>query len=684
MRLPDDMSRAVSTPALDVRPLGRRALLIAGRPVEVAMKPDHRREFIDRLFSMPELSCIELALDSGHATLGFDPAAGSPGEVLKSLAKAMRSAKPGHFELADLELIELISRERRIGIWRAGGRLTFLRVRRLRRERYRFYHPEFRDAQVREAMLAQLMGIAYLSRQSASGIGGYIEVVLQAGRITIEHLVGIVEGALLGTIASATRQHTGILDLRRHMVNTNLALALISDFLFPPARLLSMISLWYLNVRHVKPAIRSIREGKANLDVLYCTIATLTLLSLSFIASGLMYWMFEFWPRRVKLLREAETAKFLAALKRCPRSAWVEREGAEMEVELGNVRPRETVILRVGDVAPGDGIAISGHVMVEETWTAGVHRKNPGDLIHCSARIVSGEARMRLDSLGSGAVTSTLATWHSRAIAEPVSQERVKRTATATVAPVLALTLIALTRGGVSNAKAVIRSDYVTGPHISRELGWVAAVVEAARGGIFIANDSVLEKLAQCDCFVFSPGVRWRPGGETAEEIDHGLRALGVEEVLMPMGKTAGAGTIAVLHPELGESRPVDAGGLIKERQYLGRQVAFIGDCEAFPIASSRADVAVHICHAPLPEVPPYSIALLEPGLGAVLALRQIANDYHNRLRGGFATALIPNATSLVGTFYFGLPVLAVVILTNAGTFASYLESRHAIRTASS
>lgn len=681
------MSPAIASSNLGIRPGGRETLVMSGRTVEIAMRPGHCQEFIDRVFSMPKLLALELDLAAGHARLRFETGAGSIPELLRSLAQAMRSEKPGHFALADFGLIEALSRDRPIGIWRLGGRLTFLRVKRLRPERYRFFHPAFGESSVRSAIITELLAVAYLSDQADSGWrGGFIEVEFQAGRMTFESLLEIVESALLRTVASGPRYQMQPVDFRGRLVDTNLALAILSDFLFPPARVFSVVTLWLLNARHARPTIRSLRALKFDLHVLYSAIAFLTLLSFSFIASALMYWMFEFWPRRVKALRDAETKKFLARLKRCPRSVWVERGGTETEVELSHLRLGETVILREGDVAPGDGLVLAGDALLAESWSAGLHRKEAGDIIHCSGQVARGETRIRLDSLGDGAVTSKLAEWHGQAMAAPVVEDPVKHLANSTVLPALALGVLALLRGGVSMAKAVVRPDYVTGPSISRELGWVASVIEAAQEGIYIRNDGALEKLAQCDCFVFSPGVAWRPGALPSSEIGETLGDLGVAEILMPAGSTNGSRSLVPrkrgMTEEAGDLRENDAGALIKERQYLGREVAFFGDCVAYAEAAARADVSVHVCNPPFQEVPPAEIALFEPALEGVLALRRIAMGYNDRLRGSFATALIPNAACVIGALYFGLPILGVFVLTNAGTLVNYLEAGRAVRAA--
>ena len=684
MRMPDDMSQAVAAPGLNVKSGGRGVLILSGAAVEIAMKLEHRRELVDRVFSMPDLAVLTMDIAAGHVRLRFERGAGRAPDLMRSVAKAMRMAKPEHFALAEMDLIEAISSNRRMEIFRLGGRLTFLRVKPLRPGRYRFFHPELRNRVSRNAVLSHLMGVAYLKKQVASGLmGGFIEVEFENARMTIESLVDAVEAALLGTLGSTSHHRGQPIQFRRHLVATNFVLAVLSDFLLPPARLLSVMTLWLLNVRHARPTVRAIRDLKVNLDLLYSAIAFLTLLSLSFIASAVMYCMFEFWPRRVKRLRETEIQKFLSGLKRCPRSVWVEHNGTEMEMPVQQLRLGDTVILREGDIAPGDGRAVSGQALVAESWSAGLHRKKEGDIIHCSGQIASGETRIRLETLGTGLATSTLAQWHAEAMMAPVSDVRVKRMATATVLPAIGLAALALARNGVSMAKCMARPDYVTGPLIARQLGWVASVMEAARNGALIRNDAALEKLAQCDCFVFSPDVRWRPGDYDAAEIASALRELGVEEILIPADDVTGGRALSTVVQGIGGARPVDSTGLIKERQYLGREVVFIGDCETYAEAAAQADVAVHVCHPPFHKQPPSPIALFEPDLQGVLALRSIATAYNDRLRGSFATALVPNAACVVGALYFGLPILGVVALTNAGTLASYLQAARALKAAS-
>jgi hypothetical protein len=672
---------------LSVRRSVRGSLMLTGKAVEAAMKPAHWEEFVDRLFSMPHLASVELRRDAGTARLRFERGSGTVPDRLRSLAAAMRNGAPQHqYRLPDPARLDALTGGRPLRLWRAGGRLTFLEVTGGRSGRRRFYHPALAAPSTRVEVLNHLAEIAYV-RQPAGPqwAGHWIEAGFEAGRMTLEGLLEAVEGALLATVGAGAGYRAEPLDIRHNLVQSNLALAVVSDFLLPAVRPLSILTLWLLNASHVIPAWRSVLRRKFNLHVLYCSIAFLTLISMHFMESAIMYWMLDFWPRLARRLREGETARLTARMNRRPRSAWVERGKSEVEVELRHLKPGETVILREGDVAPGDGLVLTGSALIEESWSGGLHGRGPGDFIHSSGRVARGELRMRLDTPGAGAATSALARWQRQALDAPVSEERVTRMANATVPITLALTGLALWRGGIPMGKGVIRPDYFTGPALSRSLGWVAAIHEAAGAGLFIRNDAALEKLAQCDCFVFGPGVAWRPGGGKPEEIGIALGGMGVEEVLMPHDTGNGTRTM-VIHSMgaggIGDPRPHDAVALIRERQYFGRRVAFIGDCATHAQAAAQADVPVHVCRPPFDEEPAGAIALIDPGLDGVLALRRIAARFDNRLSGSFLRALVPNAACTAGALYLGLPVIGVILLTNAGTLVSYLEAKRAIRRA--
>jgi hypothetical protein len=75
MRQPDEMSHATALPGLEIRAPRRGVLVLGGKALEVAIRAGHRREFIERVFSMPKLSALKLGV--GEARLRFEAGAGT-------------------------------------------------------------------------------------------------------------------------------------------------------------------------------------------------------------------------------------------------------------------------------------------------------------------------------------------------------------------------------------------------------------------------------------------------------------------------------------------------------------------------------------------------------------------------------------------------------------------------------
>ena len=116
------------SPGVSVSRSARGALALAGKAVEAAMRPAHCEEFIDRLFSIPELEAVELDRRRGVTRLRFERGASATGDQLRSLAAVMKNGRPVSHPVPELSRIEALARERPVRLWRVGKRLTFVEV----------------------------------------------------------------------------------------------------------------------------------------------------------------------------------------------------------------------------------------------------------------------------------------------------------------------------------------------------------------------------------------------------------------------------------------------------------------------------------------------------------------------------------------------------------------------------
>jgi P-type E1-E2 ATPase len=79
-----------------------------------------------------------------------------------------------------------------------------------------------------------------------------------------------------------------------------------------------------------------------------------------------MYALLQFWPKQSQKIRQENEATFLARLRRLARKVLVDQAGKRAEVNRQDLKPGDVVILKKGDVAPGDGTIISGEATLHE------------------------------------------------------------------------------------------------------------------------------------------------------------------------------------------------------------------------------------------------------------------------------------------------------------------------------
>ena len=100
------------------------------------------------------------------------------------------------------------------------------------------------------------------------------------------------------------------------------------------------------------------------------------------------------------------SAALQSLLKLQPRVAFVERDGAVVEVPLEAVRIGERVVVRAGDAVPVDAVVIEGESSVDESMLTGESQpvaKRPGGTVY--AGTVNNEGLLRCRATGVGDAT---------------------------------------------------------------------------------------------------------------------------------------------------------------------------------------------------------------------------------------------------------------------------------------
>ena len=469
------------------------------------------------------------------------------------------------------------------------------------------------------------------------------------------------------------------------LINANLVLSPVSDFIFPPLGVANALMVGAINRSHLEPAWRDLREGRANLHLLYLSIGTLTLLTFNFFAAAVMYWLLLFWPRKARQLRQKYESAFLSRYRRRPRRVWVEEKGSVIETRVQDITPESVVVLNPGDMVPGDGIVLSGKATINDRLITGAmtsQSKTDGAPVYASSQVLEGELRVQVHTVNEDTAAARIAAWYTENLKiNPEHQSlRAKEYAGRAVLPVLAIGLLGLYRGGFSMAKAAIRPDYLTGPMVAEDLADLAMTIRAAQNGILLANASSLTALATCDCIVFDDSVTW--GNQGLEGIDFADRVHdhGISEIAYLSGNDSCAVSKSIFDTIRYGFSAEEKRAFIARRQHFDHIVAYVGNCQLEAPAAAQADVAISVLTPP--QVTPHGTqaALLGGDLIKVLCLLDLVKESRAEFNNAFRISLVPNAASVIGALYFNAHVETSVILSNLGTLANYLRCRSTLR----
>ena len=590
-----------SSPKTKVRVHKRGSVLeLTSELLASAAREATRRELLDRLFSISALQGARIDSRRGSALLDFKPNQLTVAESLEALTVAMRLRQPERLPFPNEHFLFTVAFDGIFEVRRAERKLTFWQIDELGPERFVGIHPLLRCEAIREQILDILSCLAGVTHCSTLGVGG-LEISCQPHRVNHAILLDVLEPAIADA-ASLTGRAKPFPSIKSTAVITNLALAPIAEFVFPPLGVVNVFLVALLSARHVFPAYRALANRRFNLDVLYVCNGVAAVLTGAFFAAALMSWLLEFWPRLLKRIRRESERKLLAHYRRRPRKVWLDRGGTTVEAGLYELPSGQVVILREGDTVPADGTVIEGIAEIRESWLTGAPgsvRKDPGDKLYASSQVLQGEVNFRIESAPGDTVADRLAAYCKQGFDQPKKYPNAEHFAESIVPPVLVIGAAALGRGGLSMTNAAIRPDYLTGPAIAEELGALTTMIQAAQAGVLVSNPGALDALTNADCWVFDDSVSWRFHGARDERFVETVNGRGPREMVYL--SSARQGEAARIAGKFGFS--CFQGGcsakarkdFIAQKQYYGQSVVYFGDCLREAETAEKADLAVNV-----------------------------------------------------------------------------------------
>lgn len=328
----------------------------------------------------------------------------------------------------------------------------------------------------------------------------------------------------------------------------------------------------YAAMPYVESVDRTLRRERAvNVDVLFFFGDLLTLGSGQYFTASVGLYLMNLGSLSIFKARDDSQAVLRSELEELPATAWVLRDGQEVETPLEAIRPDHVMVIRAGDVVAVDGEVVEGAALVDQHLLTGESQpveKAPGDPVLASTLVVSGEVRVRVLRAGSE-TTSARVVEHLRHATDTRTSVQLlgEEWADRATLPTLAASLLALPTLGVSSAVVLVNSHIGNRIRVFAPAATLRHVSEACRRGVLVRDGRVLERLHEIDTVVFD-----KTGTLTTGELE--IRRI------LPLGGRAARVVLATAAAAEGRLRHPIARAIVARARAAGIEVEPLGDAE--------------------------------------------------------------------------------------------------------
>jgi Cu+-exporting ATPase len=306
-----------------------------------------------------------------------------------------------------------------------------------------------------------------------------------------------------------------------------LALAVVAMWL-PEA---AAVSVLWCGRRFTWPALKLLRHGGADMNTLVA-LGTWT---------ALLSWRHEWLHAAAMITALVLVGRWLearakrragAAIRRllelAPERARVERDGAEVEVAVADVRVGDTCVVRPGERVPVDGDVLSGHASLDESMLTGESlpvERGPGERVRGATVNRTGAFRMRATEVGAAtAFARIVAAVRDAQASRPPVQRLVDRVAAVFVPAVIAIAVATLAAWGFSaeglmHAVAVLVIACPCAMGLATPTAIVVGVGRAAGRGVIFRDAAALEAVARVDVVAFDKTGTMTAGRPAVREV---------------------------------------------------------------------------------------------------------------------------------------------------------------------
>lgn len=256
------------------------------------------------------------------------------------------------------------------------------------------------------------------------------------------------------------------------------------------------------------PALRNVLRASLRRQVTAHTLMTLGMMAAVAVGEWATAALVVFFMRLGDFIERFTTERARRAVKdltaMAPQTARVERNGAEVEIPVGEVHVGDTVVVRPGEKVPVDGVVVSGQATVDQAAVTGESmpvEAGPGTRVFAATLARLGSLRVRATYVGADTTFGRVIKLVEEAEAHRADVQRIADKFSAYYLP-LVVAIAALTFGISRNALATAAVLVVACScafAIATPIAMLASIGAAARRGLLIKGGKYLESLAHAD-----------------------------------------------------------------------------------------------------------------------------------------------------------------------------------------
>lgn len=154
------------------------------------------------------------------------------------------------------------------------------------------------------------------------------------------------------------------------------------------------------SLKYIKEGLSALLHGKLSVAVLDATAVTVSMVRGDFNTAGSVMFMLRLGEILEEWTHKKSVADLAGAMSLQVESVWMQSDGAEVLVPVGQVQVGDRIIVRTGSLIPLDGKVISGEAMVNQASMTGESQpvpKKAGSFVYAGTVAEEGECVIRVE-----------------------------------------------------------------------------------------------------------------------------------------------------------------------------------------------------------------------------------------------------------------------------------------------